>query len=229
MKNPFKSTKFHNFIFLMFVALGICFTAREDDMSILGTIFIGAIVGVMAYVFIVLLIGAFKEINRRVENRIDLTATLETDPEKVKSHMLSLMQYGTYKKMPEVFREFNDIFRNYPQWELEKWDVFRAWYKDLIDHCIANPEIFHLTNKEDGSAYVKELDPLYDPDAPNWEQFAAPVYDDEDFDDDTAEEDEHDENDKTGGLFSSNAEALGFGMGLGLMGVSIGSSSSGGG
>ena len=63
-------------------------------MSIIGAVFLGAIVGALAFVFVVLLIGAFREIKRRADNGIDVTATLETDPEAVKSRMRVVMQFG---------------------------------------------------------------------------------------------------------------------------------------
>ena len=177
MKTPLESPKVQNFIFLLFIALGIYFAAQDEKMSIIGAVFLGAIVGALAFVFVVLLIGAFREIKRRADNGIDLTATLETDPEAVKSRMCVVMQFGHKDGIKGALKEFNDIFRNYPQWELESWDMFRAWYKDMIDHALAHPDIYRLTDKTDGSPYVKELDPLYDPDAPDWEQFAAPEYD----------------------------------------------------
>ncbi|MDE7472042.1 MAG: hypothetical protein K2M68_00490 [Muribaculaceae bacterium] len=110
---------------------------------------------------------------------MDLLATLETNPEKVKEHMLFIMQYHGAE---ENLKELNDIFRNYPQWELEKWEVFRAWYKDLIDHALENPEIYNLAMMG-GAEYSKESDPLYDPDAPDWEQFDRPRYYDDDDND----------------------------------------------
>lgn len=143
------------------------------------SIVLGLIVGLSVF--------AFSEIKRRKENGIDLFATLETDPEKVKDHMLFIMQYHGIE---ENLKELNDIFRNYPQWELDKWEVFRAWYKAQIDHMVKKPEIYGLTLKG-GLPYSKEEDPLYDPDAPDWEQFDRPRYyydekedDDNDYDDD---------------------------------------------
>ena len=130
-----------------------------------------------------LIIAAIMGVIWRAKNGVDLLATLETAPEKVKEHMLFIMQYHGAE---ENLKELNDIFRNYPQWEFQKWEVFRAWYKDLIDHALENPKIYNLTMK-DGSEYSKESDPLYDPDAPDWELFdTRPRYDDEeDYDDNT--------------------------------------------
>ena len=177
MKTPFESPKVQNFIFLLFIALGIYFSAQDEKMSIIGAVFLGAIVGALAFVFVVLLIGAFREIKRRADNGIDLTATLETDPEAVKSRMWVVMQFCHEDGIKGALKEFNDIFRNYPQWELENWDMFRAWYKDMIDHALAHPDIYTLTDKSEGGPYSKMRDPLYDPKAPDWEQFASPEYD----------------------------------------------------
>lgn len=139
---------------------------------------LGLIAGVSVFLF--------AEIDRRIDNGIDLFASLETDPEKIKAHMLFIMQYGHSEGISGALKEFNDIFRNYPQWRLENWEVFRAWYKDLIDRAIEKPEIYVMAMK-DGSEYNKDIDPLYDPDAPDWEQYDRPRYDDndvgEDYDD----------------------------------------------
>ncbi len=160
----------------------------------------------------------------RVNNGVDLLATLETDPEKVKERMLTIMQYGHSRGVVGALNEFNDIFRNYPQWELAKWEVFRAWYKDLIDHALEKPEIYNLSMK-DGSRYEKEFDPLYDPDAPDWEQFDRPRnYDDEDYyyddeddeDDDEDDDDDFDYQDNTPDLKKAAKDGLLMGIGFGI-------------
>lgn len=130
--------------------------------KILTSIMLGLIAGMSVFIF--------AEIKRRIENGIDLFASLESDPETVKDHMLFIMQHGHYKGISGALKEFNDIFRNYPQWRLEDWVVFRAWYKALIDHALEKPEIYVMSMK-DGSEYSKDIDPLYDPDAPDWEQY----------------------------------------------------------
>lgn len=130
--------------------------------KIVFSIMLGLIAGLSVF--------AFAEIKRRKENGIDIFATLETDPDKVKAHMLFIMQYGHINGIVGAIDEFNDIFRNYPQWRLHEWEVFRAWYKDLIDHALEKPGIYVMTLK-DGSEYNKVIDPLYDPEAPDWKQF----------------------------------------------------------
>lgn len=157
------------------------------------------------------IVAAIKAIIWRVQNGVDLLATLETDPEKVKGYMLLKMQYGHYEGIKGVLREFNDIFRNYPQWEFQKWEVFRAWYKNLIDHAIKNPEIYKLTMK-DGSLYDIEKDPLYDPDAPDWEQFDRKRY----YDDDDDEDDDDDFSDNSSNDKDSLSDCFCGGIGMGL-------------
>lgn len=168
-----------------------------------GLVFLAIFGTIITFLIIAAVIG----IIWRAKNGVDLLATLETDPEKVKEHMLFIMQYHGAE---ENLKELNDIFRNYPQWELEKWEVFRAWYKDLIDHALENPEIYNLAMK-DGSDYNKEQDPLYDPDAPDWEQFDRKRYYDDDDDDD-----DDDDNNDTPNLKKAAKDGFMMGIGFGL-------------
>ncbi len=176
-----------------------------------GLVFLAA----LGTAIIFLIIAAVLGIVWRAKNGVDLLATLETDPEKVKEHMLFIMQYHGVE---ENLKELNDIFRNYPQWELQKWEVFRAWYKDLIDHAIENPVIYNLALK-DGSEYRKELDPLYDPNAPDWELFdTRPRYDDDDDDDD---DDYTDDDNDTPDLKKTAKDGFMMGIGAGIAGSII--------
>lgn len=170
-----------------------------------------------------LVIIGIKGIIWRIENGVDVFATLETDPENVKEHMLFIMQFGHSEGMVGALKEFNDIFRNYPQWELHKWEVFRAWYKHEIDAMTSQPGIYVMTMKKDGSEYSKDKDPLYDPDAPDWEQFDRPHnYDDDDefddndddFDDDDNDDYNDDDNRDSRQDEVDNAFCLGLGMGM---------------
>ena len=129
---------------------------------------------VLAFIFAIatfLMVAAIRQLIWRWKNGVDLMAVLESDPEVVKSHMLFIMQHPHHEGISGALREFNDIFRNYPQWNLQDWKVFRAWYKALIDRALKNPEIYNLRMK-DGSEYSKENDPRYDPAARNWQQYA---------------------------------------------------------
>lgn len=149
----------------------------NDD--VVSEIFLGIFCGIASS----LCVPAYWEIQRRRDNGIDLFATLETDEEKLKAHMLFVMQWGNGGGIKGQFKELKDIFRNYPQWHLTDWEVFRAWYKDKIDFMCEHPDVFVMTMK-DGSPYEKEKDALYDPAAPDWAQFDRERYDDEDDNDD---------------------------------------------
>ncbi len=129
------------------------------------------------------IVMCLRQIKWRHDNGVDLFATLETDEEKLKEHMLFIMQYHGIE---ENLKELNTIFRNYPQWNLHNWVVFRAWYKCQVDQMLKHPEIYVLTMKSDGSTYRKEKDSLYDPSAPDWAMFdrdRSDNYDDDDFED----------------------------------------------
>lgn len=168
----------------------------------------GFFMSVFCTLCLLVLFFALKGVKWRIDNGVDLFAKLETNPEVVKERMLFIMQYRHSDGIKGALKEFNDIFRNYPQWEFQNWEVFRAWYKHLIDHAIEKPEIYNMRFK-DGSEYCKEKDPLYDPDAPDWEQFDRSYHygDDEEYDDD-------DDDDETPGL--QKAAEDGFYMGIGM-------------
>lgn len=160
----------------------------------------------------ILIIIAIRKIIWRYDNGVDLFATLETDPEEVKARMLVVMQFGHEHGMVGALKEFNDIFRNYPQWQLQNWEVFRAWYKNEIDYMLLYPEIYHLTMKETGESYDKDSDPLYDPKAPDWALYDRDhTHDfDEDDEDFCFESGAH-----PGCRRMTTGEALSFGVGLG--------------
>lgn len=180
----------------------------EMDFS---TVLMGAFLTVPTLV----IIYALMALVWRRKNGVDLLATLETDPEKVKSHMLFIMQWGHSGGIVGALKEFNDIFRNYPQWRLQDWEVFRAWYKDQIDFLLEHPDICEM-NLKGGKPYSKDEDPLYNPDAKDWELFDRDHThdfddDDEDFDDD----DYRDKNDSGRSSLKKAAED-GFVMGVGF-------------
>lgn len=166
-----------------------------------------------------LIVPCIYQIKWRHDNGVDLFATLETDEEKLKEHMLFIMQYHGVE---ENLKELSDIFRNYPQWELQKWEVFRAWYKDQIDHMEKFPEIYNLTMKSDGSPYSKDKDPLYDPEAPDWALFdRVRNYEDEEDDDKEDNDDDFEDygnTDKKIDVGSAIAFGIGLGAGLGIGG-----------
>ena len=98
--------------------------------------------------------------------------------EKAKSDMLFVMQWGHRNGIIGALQEFNTIFRRHPEWQLTKWEVFRAWYKSEIDHMLKYPDTFKMT-LDNGVPYTTAQDPLYDPEAPDWEQFDRMNYDDD--------------------------------------------------
>lgn len=181
-----------------------------------GLTFEGVIISLIFVVFTWAILGCFKAIKWRIDNGVDWWATLETDPEKIKARMLFIMQYGHSGGVDGALKEFNDIFRNYPQWHFENWIVFRAWYKDLVDHALDKPEIYILKMK-DGSEYSKENDQLYDPKAPDWAKFDRyHTYDIDDIDDDYPGDDDDIFDNEISKKRKAPQEGLGLGMGLGI-------------
>ncbi|MDE7396419.1 MAG: hypothetical protein K2M98_01690 [Muribaculum sp.] len=174
----------------MSILLGFIAACTERNLSILGVVVLGIVYSIFFAIILHGVIGGIQEYKRRKELGIDLDAKLEDDPEKVKEHMLFIMQFGHREGIVGMFNEFNTIFRNYPQWELQNWDVFRSWYKAQIDHMVARPNIYGMTIKEDGSPYSKEKDPLYDPDAFDWYQFKESHFHNYDDDDDNYYDDD---------------------------------------
>lgn len=140
--------------------------------------------------------------------------------ESVKTHMLFVMQYGHAGGIEGALYEFNETFKCFPQWKLHEWEVFRAWYKHEIDHMVQRPEIYGLKMKS-GKPYSPEADPLYDPEAPDWEQFDRDrTYDYLDDDEDDDDEDDYGDYDdrrkkKTFGQTMKDGFFFGVGFGIG--------------
>lgn len=177
--------------------------------------YMAPIAGMVCGFITVMLVSAVLEFKRRRDNGIDLFATLETDEEKLKAHMLFVMQWGNGGGIKGQLKEFGDIFRNYPQWNLTEWEVFRAWYKEQIDFMCEHRDVFSMTMKNDGTPYEKNKDPLYDPDAPDWAQYDREYYDDDDDD----YIDRHPRYDKNDRRFS---DALSVGIGFAIGNIIIG-------
>lgn len=217
MKKATKSDYiFFAVIFAIFGAWLYVIVNYMDDSLNVGSVFFAIFLTIPT----LLLIGAIREIIWRAQNGVDVFATLETDPEKVKSHMLFVMQYGHEGGIKGAFKEFNDIFRNYPQWRLQDWEVFRAWYKHEIDHMLKYPEIYVMGLGEDGTPYSKEEDGMYDPDAPDWAQFdrdRSYDYDDDDDGDDDDDDDNFDgPRDSRSELRKAAEEGIMMGVGFGV-------------
>lgn len=62
------------------------------------------------------------------------------------------------------------MFRNYPQWPLQDWVVYRSWYKNLIDTFIRPNGTDVLKHYSDYPYSSWEYDPVYDPNAPDWNE-----------------------------------------------------------
>ncbi len=118
-----------------------------------------------------LLIVIIMGISWRVQNGVDVWATLISDENLVKEKMLIAMRYRTTQ---EAMDELSVYFRNYPQWPLEEWEVFRAWYKYTIDKALKFPQYPHLRWDRMDETYTTKFDGYYDPEAPDWELYADP-------------------------------------------------------
>lgn len=128
-------------------------------VSLLFSILTVFVLGIAA-----LIIMSFKD---RIDKGINPFVKLESSPKPVKAQMLFRMQH--INGIERAMEEFNQIFKNYPGWHLDKWEPFRSWYKHQIDFLAERPEVCGMKFK-DGRPYRKEEDPLYDPDAPDWEK-----------------------------------------------------------
>ena len=214
------------------IILGYYLAFQESNLTIVEMLVLGLIGSAFNAFILFVAVGVVQEIKRRKELGIDIFAKLETDPEKVKAAMLYRMQWGGEGGIKETLNQFNENFHNYPQWELHNWEVFRAWYKAQIDHMVQKPEIYGLTLKG-GLPYSKEEDPLYDPNAPDWEQFDRPryYYDEDDEDDDNyddEDDDNYDDDDFSDNKKDSASDWIYRGIGFGLANSILGGGASSG-
>lgn len=186
-------------VFIITTCVLTCYLYSLDPSTPVQALLMGCISGGVLSLFV----PCAYQIKWRHDNGVDLFATLETDEEKLKEHMLFIMQYHGIE---ENLKELNEILRNYPQWHLEDWVVFRSWYKAQIDHMVKYPEIYGLRIKGTGEPYSTDKDPLYDPEAPDWELYDRPRYDDEEDDDN---------DDEPPKISSAAKDGLFFGIGFG--------------
>ena len=156
------------------------------------------------------------------KKRLILAQERQKKREELQQTMLFKMQY--MQGLERTISELNEIFKANRELRLTRWIVFRAWYKAQIDHMLQYPDIYHLS--VDGDPYNKDEDPLYDPDAPDWEQYDRPHYDEEDD-----EEDDEDDFDDyyNGDKKSKVSDALAVGMGIGIVNGLTGGAVLGGG
>lgn len=172
---------------------------------------------VLASIVSASIVVCIKELHRRWQLGIPLLEKLDQTKEQVQNHLLFRFQYGHYKGIKGLIEELNYTFRCYPEYELTDWIVFRSWYKDLVDHALAHPDIYTLT-VNGGEPYRPEDDNLYDPNAPAWSEYALKrEYDDDD--DDESEDDLLDwdpfAKEKEESKRWSDAISIGYGFALG--------------
>lgn len=168
-------------IWTISLVLGFLAAFNEPNLSGWDIFGCGIIFSFINFLGIVFMLALYKEYRRRKDNGIPLTAVLETDHKGVKARMMVVMKHGHEHGIQGALDEFNEIFRNYPDWRLQDWDAFRSWYKYTIDHALANPDT-HTLSTADGSPYSTETDGMYDPEARDWAEFDPHIYDDIDFD-----------------------------------------------
>lgn len=118
----------------------------------------------------ILIIGAVKSIIWRVENGVDLFATLETDPEKLKLKLYMKMLQCQIERFPEVFNDITEETRNYPKWDILGSKMFQSWYKYNVDYMLQHPMNYDLSWLADGNPYIKEKDLYYNFHALPWEE-----------------------------------------------------------
>lgn len=152
------------------------------------------------------------------------TGVLIEKREKIQEQMLVKMQYLPF---PTAMQDIEEIFRKNKNLKLHRFKIFRAWYKH-----------YKLREKRDPEFYQKlldlgmtplELDPYFDPNAPDWEQFALAIdygeYEDDEYDDD---EDEDDFSDNSNNKNESAADWFYGGIGFGAVNSIFSGSDTGG-
>lgn len=80
--------------------------------------------------------------------------------------------YDWMKQRPfnYAIKNIKRLFDENRHLKLHRNRAFRAWYKHEIDFMLEHPDIYHLS-LAGGYEYRKEDDPMYDRNAPDWEQF----------------------------------------------------------
>ena len=169
-----ENVKFWGLTAIIYIGLVLSWYYFTGDFS-LSSLFLCVILTICT----LLIIACVRNIIWRIENGVDVFATLETKEEDVKRRMLFIMLGRHTGGIAEAFDELNAIFRNYPQWNLSGWDVFRSWYKENIDYMVKYEYFYGLKDKTTGEPYIKENDPLYDLNAKDWEElkYLASTYD----------------------------------------------------
>lgn len=136
-----------------------------------------------------------------------LVAYYQEKRREKEEHMLFIMQWNPFG---EALSEIDKMFRKNKELKLHRYKAFRAWYKYNIDFMLTKPDIYNLSFKGSHSPYCKEDDPMYDPNAPDWE-----IYDREHDSSDDDFQDDDNLGERSKGLSEGDAFALGLGIGIG--------------
>lgn len=133
----------------------------------------------------------------------ETVAYLQKKREEKEQEMLFIMQYHSY---PTAIQEIKQIFRKNKHLKLHRSKIFRAWYKHYKLREKADPELYRQLLY--AGMTPLELDPYFDPNAPEWEQFdTRPRYDDDN---------DYYFGDNTPNLRKAAEEGFFMGIGLGL-------------
>ena len=117
-----------------------------------------------------LIIGALIGVIWRVQNGVELLATLETNPETLKLKLYLKMLPCRIDRFPNVLNEITDEAQNYPQWDILGSKMFKSWYKENVDFMLKYPMNYDLSWLSGGQPYIKEKDPYYDINAQPWDE-----------------------------------------------------------
>lgn len=97
-----------------------------------------------------------------------------------------ILVWFQFRSFSDTMKELEQMFRQNKHLKLHRSKVFRAWYKHQIDYMAERPDIYRLS-MSDGTPYDKNLDPYYDTNAPDWEQYDRRSYSDTPDSDDYAD------------------------------------------
>ena len=117
----------------------------------------------------------FKAIKKAFRKFIDDVNALAAEQElrRIRSQRAFLfffMKCGSEEGTNGVFKIFNELSEKHPERKFSSWIVFKAWYKDVIDFAESHPSAISIT-LNNGKPYNKFDDPMYDPNAPDWDDF----------------------------------------------------------
>lgn len=136
---------------------------------------------------------------------------LQEKREEKEAEMLFKMQYLPFH---DAMRDIEQIFRQNKHLKLHRSKIFRAWYKyhKLLEK--KDPEFYQKLL--DAGMTPHELDPYFDPNAPDWEQYEIR----RDYEDDEEDEDDDDDylDESTPNLKKAAKDGFMMGIGAGIAG-----------